>query len=208
VWIPQLPRSLWWSHNAYYHRWLLTHLPSRVGTALDVGCGRGSLAAALARRAGAVDAVDPSPVMIEEARRRSSDVNWILGDVLDPALPLRPAGYDVVMAVSSLHHMPLVPGLRRLAELVRPGGLLAVVGLYRAVTAADHAVDAVALPANALVGAVLAAQGRAGKPDEARMPVRDPDETLAEIAAAAATVTPGALVRRRLFFRYSLLWRR
>lgn len=208
VWIPRLPESLWWSHNAYYHRWLCRHLPPVIGTVLDVGCGRGSLAAALAGRADHVDAVDPSPVMIEHASRLTSDVNWVLGDVLDPTLPLRPNGYDVVTAVSSLHHLPLVPGLRRLAGLVRPGGLLAVVGLYRSASAADYAMDAVALPANAFVGAALAAQGRAGKPDDVRMPVRDPDETFDEIAAAAAAVTPGALVRRRLFFRYSLLWRR
>jgi SAM-dependent methyltransferase len=213
MWIPQLPRALWWSHNAYYHRWMLRHLPPTVGWALDVGCGRGDLAMAMAGRAQHVDAVDASEAMIEVARRRAviagaGAVNWVAGDILDGTLPLRSNGYDVVTAVASLHHMPLYPGLRRLAELVRPGGLLVIVGLYRSATAVDYGVDAVAVQVNALVGAVLAAQGRAGKPGEADMPVRDPVDSLAAIRSAAAEITPGAVVTRRLYFRYSLLWRR
>jgi hypothetical protein len=38
------------------------------------------------------------------------------------------------------------------------------------------------------------------------MPVRDPATTLAEISAAARTCLPGATLRRRLFFRYTLRW--
>lgn len=208
MWIPRLPRALWWSHNAHYHRWLLRHLPLTFGSALDVGSGKGDLARALAQRADHVDGVDASHSMIARAGAEPSTVNWIAGDILDETLPLRPNGYDVVTAVSSLHHMPLKPGLSRLAELVRPGGLLAVVGLYRSATPADYATDAVAAPANALVGAVLAAQGRAGTFTEAGMPMLDPAETLDEIRKAAADIMPGALTTRRLFFRYSILWRK
>jgi hypothetical protein len=38
------------------------------------------------------------------------------------------------------------------------------------------------------------------------MPVRDPSTTLAEIAATASARLPGATIRRRLFFRYTLGW--
>jgi hypothetical protein len=38
------------------------------------------------------------------------------------------------------------------------------------------------------------------------MPVRDPANTLAEIRAAARVFLPGATIRRRLFFRYTLRW--
>lgn len=38
--------------------------------------------------------------------------------------------YDAVTASSSLHHMPLLPALARLARLVAPGGILIVVGHY------------------------------------------------------------------------------
>ncbi|MGH3410134.1 MAG: hypothetical protein ACRDRJ_47700 [Streptosporangiaceae bacterium] len=65
-------------------------------------------------------------------------MRWLSGDLLDPGLPLDPAGYDVVTALSSLHHLPLRP----------------------------------------------------------------------EITAAARDLIPGARLRRRFFWRYSLLWHR
>lgn len=198
-----LPSLLWWDHNAYYHRWLLRQVPSGAARALDVGCGSGALTRRLSERVASVDAVDSSPAMIERATGRA---RWLVGDVL--TTELHPDGYDLVTALSSLHHLPLRAGLTRLAELVRPGGTLAVVGLYRHATFADLAMEAVTLPANAAWGAVLAARGRAGKPNDEAMPVRDPDTTLAEIRTAAAELLPGAVVRRRVFWRYTLHWRR
>ena len=210
MWVPELPGRLRWSHNTHYHRWLLRQLPSQLDMALDVGSGRGRLACILASRARRVDAVDASPAMIAAAQQRcpsSSQVRWIAGDVLDAALPLVEGGYDAVTAVSSLHHLPLGAGLDRLAELVRPGGVLAVVGHYRPATLADRCLELVALPANAVVGAALALTGAGGKPDDDAMPVRPPTTTLAEVRLAAARL-PGSKVTRGLYWRYLLTWRR
>jgi SAM-dependent methyltransferase len=44
---------------------------------------------------------------------------------------------DLVTAVASLHHMDGEAALRRMSGLLRPGGVLAVVGLARGVTPAD-----------------------------------------------------------------------
>ncbi len=209
--MPQLPQPLRWDHNAHYHRWLLQQLPLAPRNVLDVGCGAGGLAAKLAARAAHVDAVDVSAPMITRARTRyatTGNVRWLVGDLLDPGLLLEHEGYDAVTAVSSLHHMPLRPALGRLAGLVRPGGVLAVIGFYRQATLTDRALEALALPANAAVGAVLAFRGRAGKPDAEGMPVREPEATLAEIRDVAAEQLPGAHLRRRLYWRYSLLWHR
>lgn len=211
VWVPQLPERLWWDHNAHYHRWLLRQLPSHPERALDVGCGSGKLACILAARAKRVEAVDRSSVMLDQARRRcphALNVTWVEGDVLDPAVPLATAGYDAIAAVSSLHHMSLQPALTRLVGLLRPGGVLAVVGHYRPATAADLALEVVRLPANAAVGAALALSGRAGKPDDDEMPVLSPTTTLAEVRAAVDEQLPGATLRRGLFWRYLLTWRR
>ncbi|WP_219418160.1 class I SAM-dependent methyltransferase [Pseudonocardia nigra] len=210
MWKPRLPAALWWDHNAHYHPWLLRRLPARSHRALDVGCGAGALARRLAARADRVDAVDAAPVMIERARAASGPttaVRWLVGDVLADDLPLQAGAYDVVTAVASLHHMPLRPALSRLADLVRPGGTLAVVGLYRQTTLADRAVEVLALPANAAVGAVHLSRGRGRLADE-DMPVQDATTTLADLRAAAADVVPGARLRRRLFWRYTLVWRR
>lgn len=207
----QLPARLRWSHNAYYQRWLLRQLPARLERALDVGCGTGALACALARRAVRVDAVDVSPDMIAAARQREAGqgghVRWLVGDVLDQDLPLAEGGYDAVTAISSLHHLSLHEGIERLGALVRPGGVLVVVGLCRPQTLGDRCLGIAAVVANAAVGAVLAATGRAGTPDEDGMPVQPPAATLAQVRRAA-TVLPGARITRGLYWRYLLLWHR
>jgi SAM-dependent methyltransferase len=209
--LPRLPGFLLWDHNAHYHEWLIRRLPAGCERALDVGCGAGALARRLASQVRTVDAVDRSEVMIERARATAggSGVRWLLGDLLDETLPLEAGAYDVVTAVSSLHHMPLRPALARLRTLVRPGGVLAVVGLYRAADISDYLIDGLAVPANLLVGATRAARGRGGKPVNVDMPVVWPPETtLTEIRDAAAELLPGARIRRLLFFRYGMVWTR
>jgi SAM-dependent methyltransferase len=155
MWIPRLPAALHWDHNEYYHWWLLAQLPNHPERIFDAGCGSGTLAVRIAGRAAFVDGADRSADMIALARARwpgASNVRWLHGDLRDPELPLAPAGYDAVTALSSLHHLDLHAGLARLASLVRPGGVLAVVGLYRTETAADYAWEPVSLVANAAVG--------------------------------------------------------
>ena len=133
-------------------------------------------------------------------------MRWIGGDLLDPGLPLAPAGYDAVTALSSLHHLPLRPGLGRLAGLLRPGGVLVVVGLYRLATPPTRAGGRPA-PANAAVGVVLAPRRRAGSRTSG-MPAPAGRTSWPDIRAAARELVPGAQVRRHLFWRYSLLWHR
>ena len=197
----QLPEKLQWDHNAWYRRWLLRQLPSRVSSALDVGCGLGDLARSI--NADHVTAIDASARMIERASATSDRINWIHGDVLTHDL----GRYDVVTAEASLHHLPLREGLTRLAELTEPGGLLVVIGLYMSATKSDEALELVALPANAIVGLAKAINGTGGKRHQTEMPVVLTAPTLPEIRAAAAEIVPGARIRRHVFWRYSLVWR-
>ena len=67
---------------------------------------------------------------------RSTEPEWLESDLLDPAVPLRDAGYDAMTAVSSLHHMPLQAALARLTGLLCPGGVLVVACHYRPATVA------------------------------------------------------------------------
>ncbi|RMI33388.1 class I SAM-dependent DNA methyltransferase [Nocardia stercoris] len=202
--IPQLPAALHWDHNAHYHALLLRALPERMDRALDVGCGTGVFARKLAARAGAVDGIDRSAAMIDLARAEGGTVRWVHGDVMD-SVDLAPDGYDAVTAISSLHHMPLRPALARLGSLVRPGGTLAVIGIPR-VTGREVPWEAISLPANAVMGVLRAAQGRAGKWQDIGMPMLDPTTTTADVRSAARDLLPSAVVRRHLFWRYSLIW--
>jgi SAM-dependent methyltransferase len=95
-----------------YVRAALPPPPARV---LEVGAGDGELARALTAVGYTVVAIDPEPGGPE------------VQAVALHELGAEPASFDAAVAVVSLHHVePLAPSCRRLAELVRPGGLLVV----------------------------------------------------------------------------------
>jgi len=105
---------------------------------LDAGCGTGSYAAALRPHAGAIDAVDLNPSMLEVARTKLDGAPGCpvaLHEASLEALPFEDAGFDAVMVNQVLHHLPDSPGegrplLRRvlgeLARVLRPGGAAVV----------------------------------------------------------------------------------
>ena len=86
-----------------------------------------------------------------------------------------------------------------------------MVGLARVNSLPDLAVDLISAAANPVMGLIKpprlpARQAEGPAAGQPVMPVRDPATTLAEITAAARAHLPGATLRRRLFFRYTLRW--
>ena len=202
----RLVPDLDWDHNAFYWPLLLRALPDRCERVLEVGCGAGDLTAVLAGRAAVVDAVDRSPEMVALARARvPGGVRVVAADVL--ALPLPAGHYDAVVGMSVLHHLPLEEALRTLAAAVRPGGVLAMVALPRTDLARELPLEALAAVLDRVVGLARRVRGPHGGGTPG-MPVRDPALTTRQVRARARAVLPGVRVRRLLFWRYSLVWRR
>ena len=97
------------------------------GDLVEIGPGHGTLAE-LARDAGwRYRAVEASPVLIEELRRKGLEVvaAWA------PPIPMPDASHDVVYADQVLEHMPGIDRARELVaearRVLRPGGALLVV---------------------------------------------------------------------------------
>ncbi len=98
---------------------------------LDVACGPGIVAEALARTASEVVGCDITPEMLDKARQRCSaagltNVRFTPGRA--EALPFEDASFDVVVSRSAVHHFPQpVAAFREMARVVRTGGRVVTV---------------------------------------------------------------------------------
>jgi SAM-dependent methyltransferase len=102
-------------------------LPTGDEYALDVGCGAGALALALAPHVGAVVGVDPVPELLALARERApANATFVEGDGTD--LAFDDASFDLTGTVRTLHHIArpeLV--LAEMTRVTRPQGRMLVV---------------------------------------------------------------------------------
>lgn len=189
-----------WNHNIHYGLELLEIVPVGARDALDVGCGEGWLVRELRQVVGHVVGIDRDEVSIAAAGEsgKPEGVEYLAADFL--SYPFELGSFDVVTAVASLHHMDERAALARLAELVRPGGTLAVVGLARSHSPLDFAYDA--------AGAVATrAHQRVRTHWETPAPkVWPPPHTYAEVRRFGQEVLPGSRFRRRSMWRYVLTW--
>ena len=129
-----------WNHNIHYHDVVLRTIPENCELALEVGCGQGLLARKLIRKCPDVVAIDVDRETIEKARALTapeSRIRFVEGDVMQQ--PFAPCSFELITAVATLHHLALLPALERFRDLLKPGGVLAVIGLYRLRGVSDYA---------------------------------------------------------------------
>jgi demethylmenaquinone methyltransferase/2-methoxy-6-polyprenyl-1,4-benzoquinol methylase len=98
----------------------------RSRDALDLACGTGDIAFALAARGARVVGLDLTLRMIELARTKSaraSGTSFLVGDMM--ALPFADASFDVVTTGYGIRNVPLIaPALAEIHRVLRPRGVL------------------------------------------------------------------------------------
>ncbi len=199
-----------WTQNGHYHQVILDAIPAGCAAALDVGCGAGGLTRRLRAAGPRVTGLDRDEQCIRVARGHPGAVGigYLVGDVA--RAPLRPESFDLVTSVAMVHHLDAELALRQMAGLLRPGGVLAVVGLARDRSPADFGR---AVPASAgtqlhrLADAWLVRRTGRRPPAPHQPPlVWPPPLSYRQMRRLAERLLPGARYRRHLYWRYSLVW--
>ena len=103
----------------------------RVGDrVLDACCGTGDLAIADAKVGGKVTGLDFSEPMLERARRKAPELEWISGDIL--ALPFEDASFDAATVGFGVRNVEdLERSLAELRRVLRSGGRLGILEITR-----------------------------------------------------------------------------
>ncbi len=114
--------------------WLArTSAPAAGARALDVGCGLGDNAAAMAAPGWRTAAFDLSPLAVRWAQSRFPDVAFVAADLFRPPADWD-AAFDLVHECYTLQALPDAPraeAIGRIARFVRPGGTLIVIARSR-----------------------------------------------------------------------------
>jgi len=97
---------------------------------LDACCGTGDLAVAVHEAGGRVTGLDFSERMLERARRKSSSIEWMRGDLLE--LPFEDASFDAATVGFGVRNVDDLPrALSELRRVLRPDGRLGILEITR-----------------------------------------------------------------------------
>ena len=120
---------------------------SKSDTVLDVACGPGLLACALAPHAQNVTGIDLVPAMIEKAQKTQqekslSNIDWKIGEILP--LPFVDSNFSVVVCRYAFHHF-LKPEavLKEMIRVAKPKGKVAVIDVFTSSAAQSDVYDKV-----------------------------------------------------------------
>ncbi len=127
----------WWDGSQRWLRTLQNLVPARLmhfdriadwrsSAVLDLGCGGGFMAEALAQRGAAVIGIDPAEKAIAIARRHAASQNLSIEYLVGTgeALPVADGSMDYVVCVDVLEHVAdLGEVINEVRRVLRPGGM-------------------------------------------------------------------------------------
>ena len=199
-----------WTANNQYHNSLLKHVPEHCENALEIGCGTGAFARALARHCKRVVALDLSAEMIRVARSRSNrfeNLEFQQADAMTWDFPQ--SHFDFVCSIATLHHLEQRELLLKIKDALKPRGVLVVLDLVQSDSLTERMCDVVALGVSGSLR--LLHNGRLRPPAEVRKAweqhgKHDSYLTMGQVRTLADEILPGSRVERCLLWRYLLVY--
>jgi SAM-dependent methyltransferase len=201
-----------WNRNNHYHALLLENLPQNYGHALEIGCGIGTFSRLLATRSSRVTAMDLSPKMIEIAKNLSkshANIDFQVADVLQTDFP--DEHFDAIVSIATFHHLPLEQVLPKLKKALKTGGRLLILDVSRMESIQDFFAGAIAVPLSLILKIFHNGFTRPTREERkawAQHAKTDRFLSFSEARRIYSSYFEKAVVQRRLFFRYSVIWRK
>ncbi|MBE6043280.1 MAG: class I SAM-dependent methyltransferase [Clostridium thermopalmarium] len=201
-----------WNHNNCYFNQLIKLISDNVETCLDIGCGKGELSFMLSEKSKRVIAVDLADKMIEKAKalHPNKNIEYICGNILD--MEFENNSFDVIITTATAHHLPYEWLLSFARDKLKKGGKLIILDLVKAKSLTDYIIWGSAFFPNIVMN--LIKNGRLKKDDEHAKEVwerhgkHDTYMTMDEIRSLANRYIPTAKIKRKLFWRYLLVWQK
>jgi SAM-dependent methyltransferase len=111
--------------TAVENRLILSHIGDVVGRrVLDIGCGSGEAAIYFGLQGARVTALDISGAFLRIVQQLSFKHSTPVSGIIAPVefLPFADETFDIVYGNSVLHHVEIVPAMREVHRVLRPGG--------------------------------------------------------------------------------------
>ncbi|WP_350293967.1 class I SAM-dependent methyltransferase [uncultured Croceitalea sp.] len=112
--------------DGYLTEQLLYHLnPTQKGSYLDIGCGTGNYTIALHKKGFRFIGIDPSELMLEKARKKCNEIEWLVGSAEKTGLPNN--SVDGIIGILTIHHWKdLKKGFSELHRVLKPNGTVVI----------------------------------------------------------------------------------
>lgn len=201
-----------WDHNNHYHSFLLSQLPVKGNTVLEIGCGTGEFSGLLAQRFEQVIALDLSPKMIEVAQHNSrqfSNIDFRVADILQWQFPKEK--FDAIASIATFHHLSLENLLPCLKSALKPKGKLVILDLIEYKYPQDIVIDIFSVAFNWIFQILKNSRTKLTQEEiEAWQKHGLTDEylTLIEAKKIYLKFLEKIKIKKHFLWRYSLVWQK
>ncbi len=191
----------YWNHNTAYYGWIKKNT-ANCRDILDVGCGDGSLVRYLEDSRRSISGIDIDEGCIKRALGEygTANTNYICGDFETYNFGKE---FDAVIFVASIHHMDMAAALNKAKAILKPGGMILIVGLAKPSNPLDWLVEALRVVPCVVISKVRHMQSS----EDGGIPVSYDFQGMNEVREIADSLLPSSKIKYGLYYRYLLNWR-
>ncbi|WP_363316685.1 class I SAM-dependent methyltransferase [uncultured Dysosmobacter sp.] len=192
----------YWNHNVAYYDWIKNSTMA-CKDILDVGCGDGSLVRYLDDGKRTLVGIDGDEACIKRALNESGSNNAQFIYNRFEAYNFEKK-FDAVVFVASIHHMDMTVALNKAKSILKPDGMILIVGLAKPSNFFDWVVEAFRVIPCTIVSKIRHMQSS----EDNHISVSYHFQEMNEIRTTADILLPSSKIKYGLFYRYLLWWKK